>query len=512
MMRRGSVAAAILIAWIAGLAILARREFFRSDDDLMRAAGARVDPGTVYYRVMQGGTQIGFASSRIDTTETEITMSDQLLVDVDAGRRKHRGSVRLSSRLTRSLALRGFTLELSQQLGPLHAKGEVHGDTLLILSLRMGDDEADVRRVSLTKPLLLPTLVPMTFALMEKPELGVRRTFSVFDPLAMAPGEVTVVARAESLFVVNDSAMFDWDRKRWVPARRDSIRAWLVEQEGGSLSGWVDAQGRMVEAMHPGNLFLEREAYEVAFENWQNWNARAVEPSGDADIQEASAIASSAPIRNHRQLARLDVRLRDIDLSAWSLDGGRQTIRGDTLSVRREARQTLTPAYVLPMARGGRFEDQLRPERLLQSDDSTIVALAERIRGSTRNPRVAAERLARWVHDSLEKRISFAIPSALQVLRARAGDCNEHTQLYVALARAMGMPSRAAAGLAYVGGKFYYHAWPEVFLGDWVAVDPTFGQFPADAAHLRFVIGGFAKQAELLRLMGRLQIDVVSTD
>jgi transglutaminase-like putative cysteine protease len=63
-----------------------------------------------------------------------------------------------------------------------------------------------------------------------------------------------------------------------------------------------------------------------------------------------------------------------------------------------------------------------------------------------------------------------------------------------------------------VGGKFYYHAWPEVLLGDWVAVDPTFGQFPADAAHLRFVIGGFSKQAELLRLLGRLRIDVVSTD
>jgi hypothetical protein len=317
--------------------------------------------------------------------------------------------------------------------------------------------------------------------------------------------------RAESLFVVNDSASFDWDRKRWIPARRDTVRAWLVEQEGGALSGWVDAHGRMVEAMHPGNLHLEREAYEVAFENWQNWNARAVEAGADRDIQEATAIASSAPLRNHRALATLAVRLEGAPLDGWALAGGRQRLRGDTLSIRREKATSLLPAYPLPMPRGGRFEDALRPERLLQSDDSAIVALAERIRGDTRNPRVAAERLARWVHDSLEKRISFSIPSATQVLKTRAGDCNEHTQLYVALARAIGLPARAAAGLAYVGGKFYYHAWPEVFLGDWVAVDPTFGQFPADAAHLRFVIGGFSKQAELLRLIGRLRIDVVST-
>jgi hypothetical protein len=41
-------------------------------------------------------------------------------------------------------------------------------------------------------------------------------------------------------------------------------------------------------------------------------------------------------------------------------------------------------------------------------------------------------------------------------------------------------------------------------------VDPTFGQFPADASHLRFTVGGLGRQAELLRLMGALQIDVLS--
>jgi hypothetical protein len=109
MMRRGSVAAVILIAWLVGLGVLARRELFRTDADRLRDAGARVNPGTVYYRVMQGGTQIGFASSRIDTTETEITTSDQLLFDVEADRRKHRGSARLTSRLTRSLELRALS-------------------------------------------------------------------------------------------------------------------------------------------------------------------------------------------------------------------------------------------------------------------------------------------------------------------------------------------------------------------------------------------------------------------
>jgi hypothetical protein len=61
-------------------------------------------------------------------------------------------------------------------------------------------------------------------------------------------------------------------------------------------------------------------------------------------------------------------------------------------------------------------------------------------------------------------------------------------------------------------GAFYYHAWPEVYLNGWVAVDPTFGQFPADAAHVRLTIGGLARQLELLRLVGRLRVEILPTN
>jgi transglutaminase-like putative cysteine protease len=114
------------------------------------------------------------------------------------------------------------------------------------------------------------------------------------------------------------------------------------------------------------------------------------------------------------------------------------------------------------------------------------------------------------VYDTLEKDVTLSVPSALQVLDAREGDCNEHTVLYVALARSLGLPARTAAGLVHVGGRFYYHAWPEVWLDErWVAVDPTLGQFPADASHLRFLVGGLARQVELIRLIGRLRLEVL---
>jgi hypothetical protein len=320
---------------------------------------------------------------------------------------------------------------------------------------------------------------------------------------------------AESSFTVPDSARFDERQGRWLVARRDSVHAWRIATDGPSaVRAWVDEQGRVVEMQHTLGFSLRRTAYEIAFENWRldgGLRPRAV--AANRDVLETTAIAAAASLTG-RQPGRLVVRLRDANLDGFSLDGGRQAFQGDTLVITREDSSPGGGQYTMPMPLANRmsFRRELSPEPLVQSGDPRIIAVARRIRGDTRDPVVAARRINQWVHDSLEKAVAITIPSAIQVLDARKGDCNEHTQLFIALSRAAGIPARAAAGLAHVGNKFYYHAWPEVFVGKWIAVDPTFGQFPADAAHLRFVYGGLARQTELLRLMGTLKIDVLSSE
>ena len=104
------------------------------------------------------------------------------------------------------------------------------------------------------------------------------------------------------------------------------------------------------------------------------------------------------------------------------------------------------------------------------------------------------------------------MPSAREILEQGVGDCNEHTVLFTALARSVDIPTRISTGLAYTGGQFYYHAWPEVWVGRWLALDPTFGQFPADPLHLRLAVGGLESQYEVLNLMGRgASIEIVET-
>lgn len=515
MSRRGLVAGSILLCWGAGLGMLARRELVRPRTERLAEAAMRISPGATFYAVYQGDRQIGFASSTIDTSSTTarapsgLTVSDYLVADLPVASRHHRAEARTTVHLTRALRLTGFSLGVQSSAAPLRVAGTVSGDTLLTLAVKMGSEPADTQRVALAGPVLLPTLLPLAAVLGDEPKIGREARYPVFDPMAMAPKEVTLRIVAESLFVLPDSAGFDSTTRRWRVAHADTVRAWqVVEASGHGFRGWVDEQGRVVQATEQTSLVLKRLPYEMAFENWRMDLAAADSVTPERDILETTAIAARKLV-GRRRIDRLRVVLGGSDLTGFDLAGGRQALRGDTLAIAREDSAALTPAYTLPADRQ-RFASELAAEPLLEVRSPAIVHTAARIAGAERDPRTVAAKLARWVHDSVRNEITVGVPSAIQVLATRRGDCNEHTQLYTALARALGLPTRIAAGLAWVDGKFYYHAWPEVWLGDWVAVDPTFGQFPADAAHLRFTIGGLARQAELLRLMGNLEIQVLN--
>jgi len=518
---RAGIAAAVLLAWLAGLGLLVRREYFRPSSARLLEAALRITPGASFYAVRQGTDQIGFASTTIDTTGTGITVADYVVADLPLAGRLQRASAQTNVTLSRAFALRDFTASVQSETGPVRVAGRALGDTLLVLAITAPGAPPDTQRVRLTGPVLLPTLVPLQIALME-PEVGKRYTFATFDPTAMATREIGVTVAAESLFVVADSAGYDRAAQRWTVAHEDTVRAWRLQPDGngaggasgipglGVVAGWVDEQGRLVRSAQPGGIVLERTAYEVAFENWRAEMRRGPRTvTADRDVLETTALAADA-LRGKRAIGRLRVRLSNVDLAGFDLDGGRQALRGDTLEITREDPATLRASYV-PASREirQRFRAETSPEPLIQSGAWPIVSLAVRIADRDQDAVAITRKITRWVHDSLAKEISVGVPSALQVLEARRGDCNEHAVLAVAMLRAMGIPARVAAGLAYIDGKFYYHAWPEVWLDRWVAADPTFGEFPADAAHLRFVSGGLSRQAELLRLIDVLQVDVL---
>ncbi|HNR93775.1 MAG TPA: transglutaminase-like domain-containing protein, partial [Kiritimatiellia bacterium] len=113
------------------------------------------------------------------------------------------------------------------------------------------------------------------------------------------------------------------------------------------------------------------------------------------------------------------------------------------------------------------------------------------------------------LHKGRGRQIARRIGDGIEVLRVGAGDCNEHTYLFVALARAAGIPARIHLGVVYLDGAFYYHAWPSVFVGRWVDMDPTFGQHEADASHIFLGEGESAAQVRLLQVVGQVKADIL---
>jgi transglutaminase-like putative cysteine protease len=105
--------------------------------------------------------------------------------------------------------------------------------------------------------------------------------------------------------------------------------------------------------------------------------------------------------------------------------------------------------------------------------------------------------------------------SALDVLATGRAECQGHAYLFAALARASGIPTRVANGLVYsveLGG-FAYHAWNESLIdGQWVAIDPMFGQAEADATHLRLMYGeNLGDLAQLAAWIGSTRIEVLES-
>ncbi|HRI89241.1 MAG TPA: transglutaminase-like domain-containing protein, partial [Candidatus Hydrogenedentes bacterium] len=152
------------------------------------------------------------------------------------------------------------------------------------------------------------------------------------------------------------------------------------------------------------------------------------------------------------------------------------------------------------------------PTRFIQSDDPKLIAKAREIVGDETNSMKIVEKLSSWVNDNVQTTFSARLTNALEVLNSLEGDCTEHSVLFIALARAAGLPAREVAGLIYMDGDrpgFYFHQWAKVWVGKWVDVDPTWDQSLADVTHIKLGEGDLFQQAQLIPIIGRIQVEVV---
>ncbi len=504
-MNRRTWVIAVLGAWALSLGWLVKREVFRSTGARLAAAAMAVAPGGLFYRLEVGGQQVGYSSTTIDTLPDAIRVENVFVLDVPALGKLHRTDARSTAMLSRALRLQTLEATFDGDLGQFAAHGRVLGDTVLSIAI-ISEGDSQMTRIPLHGPVTLPTLLPLRLAFGGELRSGRAYTARLFDPLLLTGRDVTARVSAESTLVVSDSADLDSTTMTWVPEHFDTVRAFRIDHDANGVptSSWIDAQGRIVFASTKSadgqGFAMERAAFEIVYENFKKRDtarvARSSAAPGPGEIVPLTALV--AGVRGDPpppERARMRVRRN-----------GRDTLE----VVQAGVLQAHAAPYRLPSSDTA-LARWLQPEPLIQSHDPRIAAQARRIIERERSPARVAELLTHWVHTTLRRNRPAAgsVPSAEKVLETGRGDCNEAATLFVALARSTGLPARTVAGLIYLNGRFYYHAWAEVYLSDWIAVDPTFDQFPADAAHLPIAIGGLARQVELVPLIGRLKLEVL---
>jgi transglutaminase-like putative cysteine protease len=440
----------------------------------------------VYYR----GDKVGFSVGQTTPTDTgfEVREDSRLQMTLLGST----ASVRMTSLawVDAAFNLQRFAFTLDPGTGPTEVRGTLDGRRLDITVKTPSGERRETRE--LPEPPALALNLPRVLAARGLEE-GQRVEVSVFDPATVRNVPMTLEVRARE--VVRAAS-------RPVPAFRVEGR-----MAGITTRTWITDTGEVVREESPMGLLVVRETPQQA-------QALAVPGAIQADLLEASALVPVRPTRidDPTTVSRLRVRIDGLEgFDPRDLEGAGQEAAGAVIEV--SDLRALAPFPAPPD-----LESHLLPEPFLESDAPEIRAEAERATASAATPRLRAERLVRHVHALVEKRPTVSLPSALEVLRTRIGDCNEHTALYVAMARSIGLPARVAVGLVYLRGAFYYHAWPEVWVeesrgrGTWLPVDPTLDQFPADGTHVRLTRGGLDRQAAIVGLVGRARLEVLDVE
>ncbi len=150
----------------------------------------------------------------------------------------------------------------------------------------------------------------------------------------------------------------------------------------------------------------------------------------------------------------------------------------------RALRYELPKHSAAPQSYASTWARYLEPEEAIQVDHPEIHQ-ALKAAGATTGDAVHRLRAIYKLTSSLPSKSFKGTTDALTALRLGEASCNGKSRLFVALARATGLPARLVGGLILEpGSKKTSHQWVEVYInGHWIPFCPTNGHFAELPAH-----------------------------
>ena len=390
------------------------------------------------------------------------------------------------------LTSRSFRHEMVMDGKVLLLEGEVRDGSLRTVRKSGGEiQRVETRRTEPLYPAAAVNLYPVLRGL----AVGLNCRYDVYDPQTQS---ITAVSQTVAAF----------ERSRELGIEP----SWRVKTSmlGQDVETWINPRGEPVfELGMKGVLITYRETENEA----RRYLSEASLNKKDL-ILDFSVVRTEKPLACPREATLLEISLAGLAGELPLLQGpGQEALpdpRDASSVIYRIRRNPAAPAKIS----GPHYDvDGYRwvlPASQIESDHPAIVNTAREVTKGIPDPLAKVRALAKWVAENVKDEPVDSF-SALEVLQTRKGECQAHTMLYTALARAAGIPTRIAGGIVYMEGVgFLYHAWTESDAGGWVSVDPTFDQVGVDATHVKLVEGpGWVSIVPLGRVVGRLKATVI---
>ena len=318
----------------------------------------------------------------------------------------------------------------------------------------------------------------------------------------LTPGQIAYVDTFDPTTMSVGRAKIEALRRETIEIAGEPVETVLTATTVAGITSraWINENEEVVRAELPFGLIIKQISPEEALaplasdESVNIIRALAIPVTGPAPDPDASAL-------------RLRISGVSEELMPPSDERQQRQTNGIYLIGRQDPRDAVEETPLAPEEAAA----YLAADLFIQSNHPRIIETAQMIVGDTEDAWGKAVGIHDWLYENIAKEHVLSVPSALDALEARTGDCNEHAVLFCALARAVGVPSRVVIGLAWSRQMqaFGYHAWVEVYGDRWIAMDPTFGERTVSPTHIKLFSGGIDQWPRLLPYIGALEIETL---
>ena len=457
-------------------------KFSSVPEELASFSIERVPEKESWMNILQNGRKIGSSHTFISKTRKGYLLKETLYIRLNTMGLIQDLILKTAGNLNKDFTLSSFGFDISSGRFHFSAQGSVSGNILTVKTHHFGSTK-EVHTKIKEKLYASSGIVNAAYASGMKP--GDEFSLHVFDPMSMSTEPVTIKVIGKEI-IPN------------MGIQKNSMKV-AVQFQGATQLAWIGENGEVIREKGLLGLSLEKTTRKDAL--------FGLLAESSQDLSEIASIKSNVIFDNPLKLERIKVEISGINTKDVHLEGGRQVLKDKVLTIQKEDLAKLHDDVINMNTIPDRF---VKPEPFIESNHPKIMNLVEKIVTDDDTLLEKANKLMRWVNKNIEKRPVLSLPDALATLTNKVGDCNEHAVLLAALSRAAAIPARIEAGLVYLNGRFYYHAWNLLYIGKWITADATFGQLPADVTHIRFSSGRVQQQLDIMNVIGKVKLYILT--